>query len=158
MSFAMELWDGRSLPFVRVDAIGALSAPGLYAFVSTGWPGQGCRILYIGRTGEMSERLSRHEKWAEALRLDAKAACFVHYYFGSHDQLVHDEKLLILTRRPPMNEQHKPPLSTNQLLGRALARSNGLLGLAGVSAQTEALGRGLLNLDQTNKLSGLLDR
>ncbi len=129
LHFPMSVGGGRQLFFSRINEIGAFHAPVLYAFVSH-LPGHGPRVEYIGRAGDAVERLRRHEKWGRAQAIDSCAMCFVHYHMGTEEQIAADERWLIMTQRPQLNEQHNRGLSLVQALMQSnhAVRDGGLLG------------------------------
>jgi predicted GIY-YIG superfamily endonuclease len=80
------------------------SVAGLYIFAyrtdQTYW-----RALYVGQTDDFSSRIPSHERWNEAVRLEATHIhALVVPQAATRDKL---EKMLIQTLQPPMNVQDR---------------------------------------------------
>jgi len=104
-------WPGKSGTKYRYYTLSSLEAskikasPGNYIFAKRSDAG-GMIPIYIGKTEDLSARLSNHEKWASAKRHGATHV-YAHTSTGTEQSRLNEEQDLIARWNPPLNVHHR---------------------------------------------------
>lgn len=100
--------SGKSYRYFFLASISASAVkaePGNYMFVKRLANGNAAP-LYIGQASDLRQRLSTHDRWAEAQRLGATQV-YAHTTQGGEQVRCAEERDLIQRWNPPLNTQHR---------------------------------------------------